>query len=135
MRSAVRVFAGPPKPIGIRLCTGRGSHHRSVNVTLSLANETGGACSHNARHARTESTIREVRPTNARPASTNSSRCHPLPTPRSTRPLESTSRVATDLAVSNAGRTVEIKTPVASLTRLVTAAMAARVVIGSSQGS
>ena len=65
----------------------------------------------------------------------NSSRCQPVPIPRSTRPRESTSMVATDFATTIAGRSGPISTPVASRTRRVAAAIAASTLSGSSHGS
>ena len=69
------------------------------------------------------------------PSASYSSRCQPTPTPRSTRPSDSWSRVATCLASSAAGRSGAMSTPVARRSRSVTAATAVSTVSDSSHGA
>jgi hypothetical protein len=63
-----------------------------------------------------------------------SSRCHPVPTPKSSRPPDTTSSVAAIFASRTAGRSGVISTPVASRMRAVAPAIAASIVSGSNQG-
>ena len=56
--------------------------------------------------------MRAMRPANGMPDASYSSRCQPVPTPRSSRPPDTTSSVAAIFASSTAGRSGEISTPV-----------------------
>lgn len=55
---------------------------------------------HNVRMAATYSAVRAARRANGTPSASNSSRDQPMPTPRSSRPPESVSRVAACLATT-----------------------------------
>ena len=78
--------------------------------------------------------MRAVRPSNGMPDASYSSRCQPVPTPRSSRPPETTSSVAAIFASRTAGRSGVISTPVASRMRDVAPAIADSMVSGSNQG-
>ena len=136
IRRAVAPFALPPNHNGTPPgCTGLGSHHTSRKDTVPALKVTGGCSVHSARHARRASSIRRTRVSYDSPCASNSSRCHPVPTPRSRRPRDSTSSVAAVLASRVAGRNGAMRIPVPNRTRVVAAAIAANVVSGSSHGS
>ena len=94
-----------------------------------------GVSRHNALHAARVSVSSCPRAAKSSPSASYSSRCQPVPTPRSSRPCESTSSVAACFASNTAGRSGAMRMPVANRTRVVAAAIAASTVIGSSQGA
>ena len=97
--------------------------------------ELAGVSRHSTRHAARVSVSSWPRCSKSIPSASYSSRCHPVPTPRSSRPRESTSSVAACFASSTAGRSGAIRMPVASRTRDVADAIAASTISGSNQGA
>ena len=85
---------------------------RSATRTTPAAPRSRGP----GRHARCRRAV-PCRPWNGTPMASNSSGCQPVPTPRSRRPRLSTSSVAAVFAISTAGRSGAMSTPVASRTR------------------
>ena len=133
-RRRLRAWSTPENHTGRRACAGLGSQKMSSNRSDGES-KLAGVCSHSARQAAIVSVSNWPRRSKSTPSASYSSRCQPVPTPRSTRPPESTSSVATLLARSAAGRNGAMSTPVASRTDDVAAAMAVSAVSGSSQGA
>ena len=94
-----------------------------------------GVSRHSTLHAASVSLSSAPRCAKSMPSASYSSRCHPVPTPRSSRPRESTSSVAACLASNTAGRNGAIRMPVASRTRDVADAIAASTMSGSNHGA
>jgi hypothetical protein len=81
----------------------------------------------------TYSTVLSARPENDTPSASNSSADQPMPTPRTSGPLKSTSSVAACLATSSGLCSGNSKMPVATLILWVVAAAKLRHTSGSSQ--
>ena len=93
----------------------RSRRPRNESVGVSSA---AGVSRHSALHAASVSVSSCPRCAKSRPSASYSSRCQPVPTPRSSRPCDSTSSVAACFASSTAGRSGAIRMPVASRTRV-----------------
>ena len=106
----------------------------SRNDTVGVSS-AAGVSRHNTLHAASVSLRSWPRREKSMPSASYSSRCQPVPTPRSSRPRESTSSVAACLASSTAGRSGAIKMPVARRTRAVADATAASTMSGSYHGA
>ena len=105
---AVRRNAGPLSPPihigGYGFCRGLGRKLMFLNWTNSPSN-TGSSSVHSILNACRYSSVTRPRWSNGgAPSASNSSRIQPAPTPSVIRPCESTSIVATSLAVSTAPR-------------------------------
>jgi hypothetical protein len=122
-------------------CTGRGSHQIRSNSRSSPEpppSEDGedgeydaGPGAHILRSTSSVRSSAAPRSSNRSPFASYSSRCHPTPTPSSSRPLDTTSSVAAALASVAGRRSGAMRMAVASRTRRVVAAIAVSRVSGS----
>ena len=118
-----------------------GAVHRVRGARCSA--RTGGArrdatpwsCVHSVRITSMYSSSRRPRPLNGTPSASNSSFSQPTPTPRCTRPPDSTSSVATSLAVISGLRCVAIRMPVPSCSVVECAAAQVSQISGSGRSN
>src|SRR5208283_2659535 len=124
----------PPNTIGgCGRCTGLGMNLKP-SIEIVLPCYSGDSLLHSSFISATYSRVRSARSLKLIPTASNSSSSHPIPTPKINHPPESTSRLATALAVANALRIGSTNTPVASRIFVVIPATNASANIGSCSG-
>ena len=111
----------PPMCTGTDPAAGRGSEWQAANEEYRPS-KVAGPPAHRARSTSMASSVRSARSSKGTPMASNSSRSQPIPTPRSNRPPERRSRVATSLARTTGLRWGRIRIPVASRSVVVAAA-------------